>query len=114
MVLSARTNLHTSNYRGGATKDGKRGRLRRWLYGMRQAASARERDYSEKLAVMGLEKGIAAPAVFFLKSKGVRCVSHGDDFTFTGKREDLLEIKRKLEESYELKMRALLGDEPEP
>ena len=37
---------------------------------------------------------------------------HGDDFTFTGKREDLLAIKSKMEESYELKMRALLGDEP--
>ena len=37
---------------------------------------------------------------------------HGDDFTFTGKREDLFAIKSKMEESYELKMRALLGDEP--
>ena len=44
---------------------------------------------------------------------GVRCVVHGDDFTFTGKREDLLEINGKLEDSYEFKMRALLGDEPE-
>jgi len=96
-----------------ATKEGQCGRLRRWLYGMRQAASAWERDYSEKLVAMGFEKGIAAPTVFFWKSKGIRCVVHGDDFTFTGTREDLLEIKRKMEESYELKMRALLGDEPE-
>ena len=34
---------------------------------------------------------------------------HGDDFTFTGKRADLLFIKSKMEESYELKMRAMLG-----
>ena len=97
----------------GATKEGQRGRLRRWLYGMRQAASAWERDYCEKLAAMGFGKGIAAPTVFFLKSKGVRCVVHGDDFTFIGKRQDLLEISGELEESHELKMRALLGDEPE-
>ena len=96
----------------GPTKEGQCGRLRRWLYGMRQAASALERGYSEKLVAMGFEKGIAAPTVFFWKSKGVRCVVHGDDFTFTGKREDLLAIKSKMEESYELKMRALLGDEP--
>ena len=38
---------------------------------------------------------------------------HGDDFTFTGKRRYLFEIKRKLEESYELKMRAMLGVETE-
>jgi len=61
------------------------GRLRRWLYGMRQAASAWERDYSEKLVAMGHTKGIAAPTVFFWEEKGVRCVVHGDDFTFTGK-----------------------------
>ena len=53
----------------GATKEGQCGRLRRWLYGMRQAASAWERDYSEKLVAMGFEKGIAAPTVFFWKSK---------------------------------------------
>ena len=40
-------------------------------------------------------------------------MAHGDDFTFTGKRRDLFEIKRKLEESYELKMRARLGGEAE-
>ena len=53
----------------GATKEGQCGRLRRWLYGMRQAASAWERDYSEKLVAMGFEKGIAAPTVFFLEGK---------------------------------------------
>ena len=77
----------------GATKEGQCGRLRRWLYGMRQAASAWERDYSEQLVAMGFEKGIAAPTVFFWKSKGVRCVVHGDDFTFAGKRGDLLAIR---------------------
>ena len=35
------------------------------------------------------------------------------DFTFTGKRRDVFGIKRKLEESYELKMRAMLGDDVE-
>ena len=34
-----------------------------------------------------------------------------DDFTFSGKQADLLWIKSKMEESYELKMRAMLGDE---
>ena len=82
-----------------ATKEGQCGRLRRWLYGMRQAASAWERDHSEKLVAMGFEKGIVAPTVFFWKSKVVRCVVHGDDFTFTGKREDLLTIRSKMEES---------------
>ena len=76
---------------------------------MRQAASAWERDYTTKLEALGFKKGLAASTVFYCESKGVRCVVHGDDFTFTGKRRDLFEIKRKLEESYELKMRAMLG-----
>ena len=38
---------------------------------------------------------------------------YGDDFAFIGKQRDLLEIKRRLEESYELKMRAMLGDDVE-
>ena len=71
---------------------------------MRQAASAWERDYSDKFG---------SSTVFYCKFLGVRCVVHGDDFTFTGKRRDLFEIKRKLEESYELKMRAMLGDDVE-
>ena len=41
----------------------------------------------------------------------MRCVAHGDDFTFAGRRRDLLEVKKRLEEVYELKMRAMLGDD---
>ena len=100
---------------GEAGKSGKCGRLKRWLYGMRQAASAWERDYTTKLEALGFKKGLAASTVFYCESMGVRRVVHGDDFTFTftGKRRDLFELKRKLEESYELKMRAMLGGETE-
>jgi len=95
----------------GVARKGQCGRLRRWLYGMRQAASAWERDYSDKLAAIGFAKGIAAPTVFYWEERGVRCVAHGGDFTFSGKQSDLLYIKSKMEESYELKMRAMLGDD---
>ena len=98
---------------GEAGKGGKCGRLKRRLYGMRQAASAWERDYTAKLEALGFKKGLAASTVFYCKPMGVRCVAHGDDFTFTGKRRDLFEIKRKMEESYELKMRAIFGGEAE-
>ena len=71
------------------------GKLRRWLYGMRQAASAWERDYSDKLTEIGFAKGIAAPTVFYWEERDVRCVAHGDDFTSSGKQVDLLWIKSK-------------------
>jgi hypothetical protein len=48
-----------------AKHEGGCGRLRRWLYGMRPAASAWEKDYSDKLAALGFKKGVAAPTVFF-------------------------------------------------
>ena len=67
---------------------------------MRQAASAWERDYSEKLAEIGFAKGIAAPTVFYWEERGVRCVAHGDGFTFSG-RAGLLWIKSKMVESYD-------------
>ena len=78
---------------------------------MRQAASAWERGYSDKLTEIGFAKGVPAPTVFYWEERGVRCVAHGDDFTFSGKQVDLLRIKSKMEESYDLKMRAMLGDE---
>jgi hypothetical protein len=78
---------------------------------MRPAASAWEKDYSDKLLVLGFKKGVAAPTVFFCESKNVRCVVHGDDFTFAGKKSDLMMIAKALQEVYELKVRAVLGDE---
>ncbi len=40
------------------------GRLNRWLYGTRPAASAWEKDYADRLEAIGFRKGMAAPTVF--------------------------------------------------
>ena len=56
---------------GEAGKSGTCGRLKRWLYGMRQAASAWERDYTTKLEAVVLTKGLAASTVFFTASQKV-------------------------------------------
>ena len=37
---------------------------------------------------------------------------HGDDFTFSGRRKVLREIAEQLKETYELKVRGFMGDEP--
>ena len=96
---------------GEVGQEGKCGRLRRWLYGMRPAASAWEEHYSKLLQARGFRKGRAAPTAFFNSVTGVRCVVHGDEFAFAGDKNDLLYIKVAMEEEYELKMRAMLGDE---
>jgi len=97
---------------GEAGKRGMCGRLRRWLYGMRPAAGAWEDDYSDKLVAMGFVKGEAVPTAFFRPRDEVRCVVHGDDFTFSGEADSLKEVAKEMKEVYELKVRAILGDEP--
>ena len=48
-----------------ANAGGKVGRLKIFLYGMRQAASAWEEDYARRLEGEGLVRGVAAPTVFW-------------------------------------------------
>ena len=85
--------------------------MKRWIYGMRPAASAWEADYLEKLKGIGFRRGRAAPTVIFCERLQVRGVVHGDDFTFVGFKKDLLEVKSEMEKWYELKLRGILGDE---
>jgi hypothetical protein len=96
----------------GAGAPGQCGRLRRWLYGMRPAASAWEKDYSERLEGIGLVRGKAAPTAFFHSVWSCSCVVHGDDFTFLGYEEDLAQIVKAMKGWYELKVRGILGDGP--
>ena len=69
------------------------GRLRRWLYGMRPAAQAWEKDFAAKLVQeAGFIKGRASSSVFYHPVTGVRLVVWGDDFTFLGRELDLKEV----------------------
>ena len=85
------------------------GRLKRWLYGMRNAASSWERDYSEKLVSEGYVRGRATPTTFYNREKDARCVVHGDDFTFLAEEEELQRMTKLMTEWYEIKVRAMMG-----
>ena len=87
------------------------GKLRRWLYGMRPAASAWEKHYSEKPESVGFARGKSAPTAFLSAGTLVRCVVHGDDFTFLGFAEELQKVASVMKEWYELKVRGVLGGE---
>ena len=87
------------------------GRLKRWIYGMRQAASAWETDYADNLQAIGSRRGRAAPTAFVNLEKGVRLVVWGDDFTFLGRDRDLKEAAEQMKKWYEIKVRAMLGPE---
>ena len=85
------------------------GRLRRWLYGMRPAASAWEDHYAANLKNEGYERGRAAPTAFTNKETGVRVVVWSDDFTFLGRERYLKEIGAKMAEWYDIKIRGMMG-----
>ena len=93
----------------GECEQGKCWRLRRWLYGMRPAASVWEKHCSKTLVDMGFAKGVTAATVFYDKARDVRCVVHGDDFTFLGWEEDLHDVRDGMKAKYELKVRGVLG-----
>ena len=85
------------------------GRLRRWFFGMRPAASAWEEHYAANLKNEGYERGRAAPTAFTNKETGVRVVVWGDDFTFLGRERYLKEIWAKMAEWYDIKIRGMMG-----
>ena len=97
---------------GEAGQAGKCGKLKKWLYGMRHAASAWEKHYSDVLEGIGFSKSKVAPTVFYDPKRRIRCVVHGDDFTLSGRLRVLREVAEQLKKVYELKVRGVLGDEP--
>ena len=78
-----------------AEAPGKCGRLLKWLYGMREAASAWEADYTNHFKDEGFVEGASAPTVFYNPQTETRCVVHGDDFTFLGYGAEVDVIKGK-------------------
>ena len=55
--------------------------------------------------------GKSAPTVMKHESKDIRCVVHGDDFTFNGPEDELKDIAKKMGEWYKIKMRGMIGPE---
>ena len=49
--------------------------------------------------------------VFFNIQTGVRCVVRGDDFTFTGGKNELMEVKFYMASWWDIKLRGVLGGE---
>ena len=85
------------------------GKLKYWLYGFRQAASAWEKFYSELLEEAGFRRGQSCGVVFFHKTRDWLVTVHGDDFTCGGLQEDLVWLKELMESWFEIKFRGILG-----
>ena len=86
-------------------EEGMCGRLNRSMYGTRDAAVNWEDKYSSHLESMGFIKGKSSPCTFFHPHKGVRCVVHGDNFTFLGNEDELRWCTQMMKDEYEVKVR---------
>ena len=85
------------------------GKSNLWSYGCRPAASAWEDHYSKKLEHAGFVGGKACAVLFYHEEKGLSLAVHGDDFTFCGTDGELKWITKQMQEWYEIKVRAILG-----
>ena len=92
-------------------QEGKCGKLKRWLYGMRPAAQGWQKDYTAKLTGAGFVVGRASKVVFYHEEWGVRAVVHGDDFSFAGEEEDLLRVQALMESWYDVKIRGMMSED---
>eukprot|EP00969_Alexandrium_andersonii_P172897 7642811-Alexandrium_andersonii.AAC.1 len=66
-----------------------RAKLRRSLYGTRAAPARWEALRTATLERLGFVRGKVSACCFYHAALDVRCVVHGDDFTFTGYDADL-------------------------
>ena len=90
-------------------EEGMCGRLNRSMYGTRDAAANWEDKYSSHLVAQGFIRGRSSPCTFFHPARGIRCVVHGDDFTFLGCEDDLKWCTQMMKDEYEIKLRGMLG-----
>ena len=89
------------------------GKLVYWLYGFRKAASAWDKHYGDLLEAVGFVRGVSCGVAFYHPSRDLSLAVHGDDFTFCGLEEDLKWIQDKMANWFEIKVRGLLGPDPE-
>ena len=93
-------------------EEGQCGRLEVSMYGTRDAAANWEAEYTGMLMAEGFAPGLATPCAFYNAEHDVRCVVHGDDFTFLGTDSSLDWIQTRIQEHYEVKIRGRLGPHP--
>ena len=88
---------------------GECGLLRVHMYGTRAAADGWHGEYSTTLIDLGFKRGSASACVFRHTGKRMLATVHGDDFTICGPKRHLDQLKRDMEEKYELTELARLG-----
>ena len=79
------------------------------MYGTRDASLNWECEYIRFMESIGFVKGQSSPCLFYNKSKDLRAVIYGDDFTILGSEDALNWFKAQIEMNYEIDFKARLG-----
>ena len=85
------------------------GRLNKAMYGCRDAARQWEAEITDFFVCHGFVPGLGSPVLFVNHERGIKVSVHGDDVTSPGFPEDLLWLKEKFLERYEIKYGGTLG-----
>jgi hypothetical protein len=85
-------------------------RLKRCLYGTRDAPKRWEAYVAEVMSQLGFLRGKASPCCYFHPARGLRCVVHGDDFVLAGPPLELGWVKAAMCDSFLTKEVGTLGD----
>ena len=79
------------------------------MYGTRAAANSWAKEYTGKLQQWGFTRGRSTPCVFFHRKRELLAMVHGDDFVSLGPEEQVRWFHSQMEDTYEVKVRAVLG-----
>ena len=102
-------NKGTSTRKDVCKKCGKYAKLKRWLHGVRKAASGWEDGYARRQVEDGVQRGTAAATTFNHPMTHVRVAVHGDDLTFAPVESELRKERSRMCEWYDVKVCGLLG-----
>ena len=85
------------------------GRLRRCIYGTRDAGAIWEETYTNVLKKLGFTQGVSSPCCFVHKDWGLSLVVHGDDFTTLGPDWALDKYEAGMKAAFDIELRGRLG-----
>ena len=77
-------------------------RLKKCVYGTRDAGLIWEECYSHALTSLGFKRGVSCPTAFFHPDRRIHIVVHGDDFTAMGRAEDLTWYETEVKKHFEI------------
>jgi len=78
------------------------GKLRKAMYGTRDAPQVWQAEVKETMIELGFEPLISTPCVYKNSKTGVRVVAHVDDFMCTGPKNELNKLQKDLEKKYKM------------